>query len=580
MSEALKIGMILSAKNTASRVIDKMVADTKKKFATISQMGQNMLNIGVPMAAAGAAATAFFAKTVSDAHESEIANKRLEQVFKSMGETTEKAAKDTEDFASKLQFKIGIDDEKILDVASKLATFKRASDDAARTTGVYNRAIQASFDLQANNFGDALSNITQLGKALQNPALGAQALSKAGAINKEDLPGIKFIQATKGIPAAQQVLLAAVEKQVKGVAEATASPFDKMRIAMGEASEKIGTALLPTVSKLAEKLAEIIPRITAFAEKHQGLIQIIAGLSAGLLVFGTVLSVVGTIMMANPIALIIAGIVAGVALLAMVIYKYWEPIKTFFINLWDGIKNIFSTVINVIWKYIYNFTPIGWIMRLWKPLSGLFSAIWDIVKTVFSKAIGFVKYILFNFTPIGLIFKHWDKLKPYFQTIWDFVSGIFKTVVDYVSNLGKKFYEAGANIVNSIIDGIKSKINAITETIKGLTQKIRDFLPFSPAKVGPLKTLHKVKIAETIAATIKPAPVVSAMQRMTGQGVSAMNNSIPVYNNNGGGMHVNLTVNLSGSASQQDATNIFGEFKKQADSWYRNMQAQNKRVAF
>ena len=38
-------------------------------------------------------------------------------------------------------------------------------------------------------------------------------------------------------------------------------------------------------------------------------------------------------------------------------------------------------------------------------------------------------------------------------------------------------------------------------------------LPFSPAKEGPLSTLHKVNIIGTIAESIKPSPLINAMQR-------------------------------------------------------------------
>ncbi|MBR6126093.1 hypothetical protein IKQ21_00240, partial [bacterium] len=47
-------------------------------------------------------------------------------------------------------------------------------------------------------------------------------------------------------------------------------------------------------------------------------------------------------------------------------------------------------------------------------------------------------------------------------------------------------------------------------------QIIRDHLPHSPAKSGPLKDLRKVKIIETVASTMKPQPLVSAMNKTLG----------------------------------------------------------------
>jgi len=47
-------------------------------------------------------------------------------------------------------------------------------------------------------------------------------------------------------------------------------------------------------------------------------------------------------------------------------------------------------------------------------------------------------------------------------------------------------------------------------------QIIRDYLPHSPAKTGALKDLNKVKIIETIVSTMKPQPLVNAMNKNLG----------------------------------------------------------------
>jgi hypothetical protein len=56
----------------------------------------------------------------------------------------------------------------------------------------------------------------------------------------------------------------------------------------------------------------------------------------------TALSTVGAFMLANPIVLAITAL----ALAAGLIYENWEPIKAFFVDLWDGIKNAFASAID------------------------------------------------------------------------------------------------------------------------------------------------------------------------------------------------------------------------------------------
>ena len=49
--------------------------------------------------------------------------------------------------------------------------------------------------------------------------------------------------------------------------------------------------------------------------------------------------------------------------------------------------------------------------------------------------------------------------------------------------------ECGRAILNTLIDGIKSAASGLVDTVKGVFSDIRDMLPFSDAKTGPLSTL-------------------------------------------------------------------------------------------
>ena len=151
----------------------------------------------------------------------------------------------------------------------------------------------------------------------------------------------------------------------------------------------------------------------------------------------------------------------------------------------------------------------------------------------------------------------WDDLTKFLGNTWDKISTAFstvcKTIYDTIASLGKRLFTAGQNLINSIVDGIKSKYNAVTETVGGLAQDIRDFFPFSPAKRGPLRDLHRIKFGETIASSIKVDPVERAINVASNKlesplntvsQVSAANNSTknnvsvnyaPVINMNGSG---------------------------------------------
>lgn len=95
-----------------------------------------------------------------------------------------------------------------------------------------------------------------------------------------------------------------------------------------------------------------------------------------------------TAMMANPIGLVIAGIMALIAIVAVII-KYWEPISGFFAGLWDGVKAVFSSGWEFI-KTVLSFTPLGLIMQAWEPLTEFFGGLWDGIKSVFAGALEFI----------------------------------------------------------------------------------------------------------------------------------------------------------------------------------------------
>src|SRR5699024_10742965 len=72
-----------------------------------------------------------------------------------------------------------------------------------------------------------------------------------------------------------------------------------------------------------------------------------------------------------------------------------------------------------------------------------------------------------------------------------------------VMEIGPKLYDAGKNIITSIIKGIESKFKALGSTMSTVAGNIRGYLPFSPAKYGPLKDIMNIKISESIAEALE-----------------------------------------------------------------------------
>ena len=72
------------------------------------------------------------------------------------------------------------------------------------------------------------------------------------------------------------------------------------------------------------------------------------------------------------------------------------------------------------------------------------------------------------------------------KALWDGGINKIKTVVN---NAVSWFKESGAKVMDTFTEGIKAAVNKPVEAVKGALAKVRELLPFSDAKEGPLSQL-------------------------------------------------------------------------------------------
>jgi len=68
-------------------------------------------------------------------------------------------------------------------------------------------------------------------------------------------------------------------------------------------------------------------------------------------------------------------------------------------------------------------------------------------------------------------------------------------IVRGLGKIGDLLLNAGKSIIRGLVRGIKSMASAPVDAVKGIVGKVRDFLPFSPAKEGPLSGRGSPEIA-------------------------------------------------------------------------------------
>lgn len=244
-------------------------------------------------------------------------------------------------------------------------------------------------------------------------------------------------------------------------------------------------------------------------------------------------------------------IALAIGVVALVIYKYWKPISGFFKGMWQGLKEGLQPLMPLFQRMGKALSPIlapikaivDWFKKLIKPVEDTGGAA-EKMGVRFGKAI----------------------------------ANIIVKLVELVT----KAFEFGSKITSMLAAGIMSGIAKVKGCISQVAQVIRDHLPHSPAKTGPLKDLHKVKIVETIASTLKPLPLQNAMTKTLGvlsgglkanvRGRSSAPASIVVT--------YNPTITISGSESKEEFLKMLKKHKDEVVNIIKREFERKERVAY
>lgn len=192
-------------------------------------------------------------------------------------------------------------------------------------------------------------------------------------------------------------------------------------------------------------------------------------------------------------------------------------------GVWEGVKEIWFGALEAIWGYLQLWgvgRVLKWLGKFADDLIRPFVKCWGDIKKVWNDALADL-YVFFGskLENITRLVQSWGGMfKNFFLGIWDAVIGgvskkldnlvfgiqlTFTNIVRYITNLGSTFYKAGVGLVEMIVKGIMSMVNPVLRTMGWLAQQIRDFLPFSPAKTGPLSDLDHLDFGGPITDSIK-----------------------------------------------------------------------------
>jgi lambda family phage tail tape measure protein len=209
-------------------------------------LGAALSAIGPAGLAAGAALAVLsvgLVTALSHASEAEQSFNRLQAVLRATGNTTGLSGKQIVAFADEIESSTLATAEQVQDAAGVLATFGSVAGEN------FTRTLRLAQDMSAVFGQDLRSSVTQLGKALENPAEGLTALRRVGILftdSQKDL--IQSLVDTGKQAEAQKFILDSLESKVggAGAGEATGLTGSTNRLsdAWGNLLEDIGQTRL------------------------------------------------------------------------------------------------------------------------------------------------------------------------------------------------------------------------------------------------------------------------------------------------------------------------------------------------
>ena len=348
--------------------IDKAVKEFQQLEGAGAKAGFALKKAMVPaLAVLGGLATGLGLATKA-AVEDQKAQDLLAQQLRTSAGATDDVIKQNEAFISSLSMAKAVADDELRPALSNLV----------RSTG----SVEAAQDLMST----ALDISAATGKDLETVtlALGKAANGQTAALTKLD-PSLKGVIDSESTLAD---ITDALSASFGGAADVAAQSYEgrmkSMKIAMDETKESIGAALLPVL----EKLLEILAPLAAWAQQNTTAFLIIAGVIGGFAAAIVVANIAmkaytiatqavtaatalfNFVLNANPIALIIIGIVAFIAAMVL-LYKRFEIVREVVDTVFSAIKTAVTTSLDFLTSYFTG------VLNIYKGIFNAIAKLWN-----------------------------------------------------------------------------------------------------------------------------------------------------------------------------------------------------------
>lgn len=380
---------------------------------------------------AGLGGALLFGEVVRQAADAERAMAQLESGVRATGGAAGYSSKQLSAMADSLSKITDNDDDAIRGAESILLTFTKIGKEA------FPQAIKSTLDLAAKFGTDLPTAAMQLGKALQDPIAGVNALKKAGvSFTEAQKATMKSMVESGNILGAQKMIYKELATEMGGAAEAVRNTlggsFNAMQRSAEDVLKAVGLSSSDGLRGAFDGISGILDEVAEHADLVSKALQGVAA-AAAVMTAARIPAVLGQISTALTAAVTKLGAVgiAGVALAATIGVLVAMRDETFAV---EGHTITLSAVVQTLGKYmgdVWN-AAVKDVMWFGKQIGIVSGLIQQIGKRVFDSFNVAIQGLLKQFKPLLALFEQAGKFLAKMMPV-DIGKGVAEWVEDWKS---------------------------------------------------------------------------------------------------------------------------------------------------
>lgn len=364
---------------------EKSAADLRKLTDQAKKASENITKVGKSVSLYVSAPAALFAGTSVKAYDEQAqALAQVTAAIKSTGGAAKLSVEELSAEATRLESETIFGDDTILkDVTSRLLRFTNITGDT------FKNAQGAALDLATGLGKDLSSSAMMLGKALDNPAEGISALTRAlGKVDPVVEEQIKALWAMGKQAEAQSIVLQLVSKRFGGSAAAAAQaglgPLRQLGNAYNNFQEDVGESLLQIINPFVSGLTSVVRWLNELSPATKSVIGIFV---LFLSILGPLIVFLGQLALALPLLTVgasalgvavnsitwpILAIIAAIALVIIAVialYKNFDKVEAVIKVVADAITGAFASAVE-------------WVKEAWASIQAIFDKIMEIKRMI------------------------------------------------------------------------------------------------------------------------------------------------------------------------------------------------------